>query len=210
MSVLRYTRAELPRTARFEVGWSLPAALQPRANAAGLWPSFGLRPLACWLGACLSALWLLTCSLRARARCSQELLDSNAAARIQWRGAAGALGCGLSVALFDGMPLCAAGLGLASCLWACEPLQQGAASLLAHAGPSSRTRAFLNVTTPIGAAAALLLCLVLGWLRPQAPGTVACGACLVAALLLSGAPREAPTALSSSSSSDRRRRYPGL
>ena len=57
---------------------------------------------------------------------------------------------------------------------------------------------------------ALLLCLLLCWLRPLAPGTIACGACLAAVLLLSGAPREAPQALSSSSSSDRRPPCPGL
>ena len=207
MTVLRYVRPELPRTARFEAAWSLPASAQRGPSAAASRQTLAVRPLACWLGVCLSVLWLLTWSLRAR--CSQERLDSHAAAHIQWRGVAGAIGCGLSVALFDALPLWAAGLGVLSCLWACEPLQQSAARV-AYAGPSSQPSAFLNVRTPIGAAVALLLCLLLCWLRPLAPGTIACGACLAAVLLLSGAPREAPQALSSSSSSDRRPPCPGL
>jgi hypothetical protein len=231
MSVLRYVRAELPRTTRLDVAWSLPATVQRAAAASKFWPALAQRPLAWWLGACLSLLWLLEWTLRARGSVAAGAADESARgadARTLWRAVGSAIGCGLAVALFEAMPLWAAALGLASCLWASQ--RRSRTPSAAHAGGPDAGYprrdpygcALLDVTTPVGAGLALVICAVLCWLRPLAPSTVACSACLTATLLLLGTrssrggrgtfetPLQPPRAFRPSSSGARRQGYPGL
>lgn len=227
-SVLRFVRAELPRTAGFDVAWTLPAAApQPvREVREAFWRVLGKRPVALWLGACLSLLCLLKWSWRTReAQPAQSARRSQLQSQWRWRSLGSALGCGLAVALFEALPLWAAALGVISCLWAFDPavrrsLQRAPA---AHGGGhyclvDEHGCAFLDMTTPSGASFALLICAALCWLRPLAPSTVTCCACLAAALMLGArggtgaaatsnapAPTGAPTrGVSRSSSSEAR------
>ena len=209
-SVLTFVRAELPRTARFEVAWSLPAATSsasepPRAPAR--WRALGQRPVAWWLGACLALLWLLKWSVSlhepgaASADRRQQLPGIQPGMRLRtW---ASALGCGLAVGLFEVMPLLGAGLGVASS-WLALDLAAARRSLAAVSGtpPLTPGYAFLDAARPAGAVTALLVLAALCWLRPLAPLSVACCACLAATLFLGYA---APAGNAASAAQPRRR-----
>lgn len=188
-TLLTFVRAELPRTARFDLAWSLPVPARSRVLPS--WQLPDPRALPLWLGAALALLWLLKWTVYARelspaaagdSRRQLLAVDRNGARR----ALASALGLGLSVALCEPLPLWAAALGLTSCLWSVEHSSRRAPAAV---GGSWRWIdgagcAFLDVSTPAGASAALLVGALLCWLHPLAPLPVACSACLAAALFL--------------------------